>query len=163
LEESPSPILTEDLRTKMGDAAIKAARALQYDNAGTVEFIFDELSTEFYFLEVNTRLQVEHPVTEAITSLDLVELQIKAAEGLPLNIKQKDVKGKGYAMELRLYAENPAKQFLPDTGKIHQFSFPKVAGLRVESAIESGSQISIYYDPMIAKIIVWAKNQSRAG
>jgi len=159
LEESPSPVLTEALRTQMGEVAVKAAQALQYDNAGTVEFIFDEQSQQFYFLEVNTRLQVEHPVTEEITGLDLVELQIRSAEGLPLNINQKEVKGEGYAMELRLYAEDPTNQFLPDTGIIHQFSFPGVEGLRIETAIESGSEISIHYDPMIAKIIMWGENR----
>jgi len=162
LEESPSPVLTETLRTQMGEAAVKAAQALRYDNAGTVEFIFDEQNQQFYFLEINTRLQVEHPVTEAITGLDLVEMQIRSAEGLPLNIKQKEVKGKGYAMEVRLYAEDHANQFLPDTGKIHQFSFPEVEGLRIETAIESGSEISIHYDPMIAKIIVWGDNRQTA-
>ena len=159
IEESPSPILSETIRQKMGAAAVKAAKALQYDNAGTVEFIFDESSGEFYFLEVNTRLQVEHPVTEEITGLDLVEMQIETAQGLPLSVQQKDIKGNGYALECRLYAEDPANDFLPVIGKIERFAFPAVDGIRIESAIESGSEISAFYDPMIAKIIVWDRNR----
>ena len=155
IEESPSPIMNKDLRKKMGDAAINAAKALNYDNAGTVEFIYDEKSGAFYFLEVNTRLQVEHPVTEEITGLDLVEMQINAAQGLPLSISQKEINGKGYAIEVRLYAEDALNNFLPVTGKIERFVVPEVNGLRVESAIKSSSEISIFYDPMIAKLIVW--------
>jgi len=161
VEESPSPIMDEELRTNMGAAAVNAAKALNYDNAGTVEFIYDDKSGDFYFLEVNTRLQVEHPVTEEITGLDLVQMQIESASGKELSIKQEDVQGKGYALELRLYAEDAAKGFLPVTGKILKFECPDVEGLRVESAIESGSEISIFYDPMIAKLIVW--DESRAG
>lgn len=162
LEESPSPVLDENLRSKMGAAAVKAAKALDYDNAGTVEFIFDDTTNEFFFLEVNTRLQVEHPVTEEITGLDLVELQIEVAEGHPLPVQQEDVKGSGYAIEARLYAEDPANNFLPVTGKVHLWETPDVQGLRVETAIESGSEISIYYDPMIAKLIVWDKSRLSA-
>ena len=162
IEESPSPALDEELRQKMGAVAVKAAKALQYDNAGTVEFIFDEQSKAFYFLEVNTRLQVEHPVTEAITGLDLVQMQIESAQGLPLSLKQEDVKGKGYAIEVRLYAEDAAKDFLPVTGTIKRFEAPQVEGLRIETAVQDGSTISIHYDPMIAKLIVWDKNRSSA-
>ncbi|MEL6251840.1 MAG: acetyl-CoA carboxylase biotin carboxylase subunit [Bacteroidota bacterium] len=161
VEESPSPIMDEELRIKMGTAAVNAAKALDYDNAGTVEFIYDDKSGDFYFLEVNTRLQVEHPVTEEITGLDLVQMQIESASGKELSIKQENVQGKGYALELRLYAEDAAKGFLPVTGKILKFDYPDVQGLRVESAIESGSEISIFYDPMIAKLIVW--DESREG
>ncbi|MDW3652298.1 MAG: acetyl-CoA carboxylase biotin carboxylase subunit [Bacteroidia bacterium] len=161
VEESPSPIMSEDLRTKMGAAAVNAAKALSYDNAGTVEFIYDDKSGDFYFLEVNTRLQVEHPVTEEISGLDLVQMQIESASGKELSIKQEDIQGKGYALELRLYAEDAAKGFLPVTGRILKFEYPEVEGLRVESAIESGSEISIFYDPMIAKLIVW--DESREG
>lgn len=161
VEESPSPIMSEDLRTKMGAAAVNAAKALNYDNAGTVEFIYDDKSGDFYFLEVNTRLQVEHPVTEEISGLDLVQMQIESASGKELSIKQEDIQGKGYALELRLYAEDAAKGFLPVTGRILKFEYPEVEGLRVESAIESGSEISIFYDPMIAKLIVW--DESREG
>ncbi len=162
LEESPSPVLTEVLRQEMGNAAVKAAKALSYDNAGTVEFIYDDTSNTFFFLEVNTRLQVEHPVTEEVTGLDLVELQIEVAEGKPLPLTQNEVKGNGYAIEARLYAEDPSNDFLPATGKVHLWDVPKVDGLRIETAIKSGSQISIHYDPMIAKIIVWDKNRSTA-
>lgn len=162
IEESPSPIMDEALRTKMGEAAVNAAKALKYDNAGTVEFIYDDLTGDFYFLEVNTRLQVEHPVTEEITGLDLVQMQIESAQGLPLTIKQEDVKGEGYAIECRLYAEDASNNFLPVTGKIEKFEIPNVDGLRVETAIKSGSEISIFYDPMIAKIIVWDRSRQAA-
>ncbi len=154
VEESPSPVMTEKLRAEMGKAAVDAAKALQYDNAGTVEFIYDDKSGDFYFLEVNTRLQVEHPVTEEVTGLDLVQLQIESAQGLPLSVTQEDIKGKGYAIEARLYAEDASNDFLPVTGTIQRFEYPDVDGLRVETAIRSGSEISIFYDPMIAKIIV---------
>ncbi|MEZ5022402.1 MAG: biotin carboxylase N-terminal domain-containing protein [Chitinophagales bacterium] len=162
IEESPSPVLDEKLRAAMGDAAVKAAKALNYDNAGTVEFIFDDKTKAFYFLEVNTRLQVEHPVTEEITGLDLVQMQIESAQGMPLTLTQEDVKGNGYAIECRLYAEDAKNDFLPVTGKIVKFEFPNVDGLRMETAIESGSDISVFYDPMIAKIIVWDKNRLAA-
>ena len=161
IEESPSPVMSESLRAQMGAAAVNAAKAIHYDNAGTVEFIYDDQSGDFYFLEVNTRLQVEHPVTEEITGLDLVQMQIESAQGLPLSLTQDQVQLSGYAVEVRLYAEDASNQFLPVTGVIEQFSVPEVEGLRVESAISSGSEISIYYDPMIAKLIVWA--QTRAG
>lgn len=162
LEESPSPVLTEALRQEMGEAAVKAAKALSYDNAGTVEFIYDDTSGDFFFLEVNTRLQVEHPVTEEVTGLDLVELQIEVAEGKPLPITQDEVKGNGYAIEARLYAEDPSNNFLPATGTVQLWNVPDVEGLRVETAVKSGSEISIHYDPMIAKIIVWDKNRHSA-
>jgi 3-methylcrotonyl-CoA carboxylase alpha subunit len=135
---------------------------LQYDNAGTVEFIYDDKTGDFYFLEVNTRLQVEHPVTEEVTGLDLVEMQIESAQGLPLQIQQADIELKGYALELRLYAEDAANDFMPVTGKVEQFSYPNVDGLRVEAAVESGSEISVFYDPMIAKLIVWDENRAGA-
>ncbi|MGK0387717.1 MAG: acetyl-CoA carboxylase biotin carboxylase subunit [Maribacter sp.] len=162
IEESPSPIMDEALRTKMGKAAVNAAKALKYDNAGTVEFIYDDTSGDFYFLEVNTRLQVEHPVTEEVTGLDLVQMQIESAQGLPLSIKQEDIKGKGYAIECRLYAEDASNDFLPVTGTIEKFEVPDVDGLRVETAIKSGSEISIFYDPMIAKLIVWDESRQTA-
>ncbi len=162
IEESPSPVLTEALRSQMGEAAVQAAKALNYDNAGTVEFIFDDKTKDFYFLEVNTRLQVEHPVTEEITGLDLVQLQIESAQGLPLRIKQADVEGKGYAIECRLYAEDASNDFLPVTGTIQRFEVPDVEGLRVETAIESGSEIAVFYDPMIAKLIVWDESRQAA-
>jgi len=146
----------------MGQAALNAAEAINYDNAGTVEFIFDEKTNDFYFLEVNTRLQVEHPVTEAITGLDLVQLQIEIAQGIPLSLQQTDITSRGYAIEARLYAEDPATGFLPVTGKILRFEYPEVDGLRIETAVKSGSEISVFYDPMIAKIIIWGRNRPTA-
>jgi acetyl-CoA carboxylase biotin carboxylase subunit len=160
IEESPSPVLTEDLRRKMGEAAVNAAKALQYDNAGTVEFIFDDATQDFYFLEVNTRLQVEHPVTEAITGLDLVQWQIEVAQGMPLPLKQEEVKGTGYAVECRLYAEDAANDFMPVTGKVLQFNWPEVDGLRIDAGVKNDSVISIFYDPMIAKIIMWGPDRA---
>ena len=159
LEESPSPALNKDLRTTMGKVAVEAAKALNYDNAGTVEFIFDETTGDFFFLEVNTRLQVEHPVTEEITGLDLVKLQIEVAEGRPLPIQQDEIKSNGYAIEARLYAEDPTNEFLPATGVVQLWEPPEVEGLRIETAIDSNSEISIHYDPMIAKIIIWDNNR----
>lgn len=159
MEESPSPVLTDELRAKMGLAAVKAAQALSYDNAGTVEFIFDDTTGAFYFLEVNTRLQVEHPVTEAVTGLDLVEMQIESAQGFPLKISQEEVQSNGYALECRLYAEDPENHFLPATGHIYRFEYPELSGLRMENAVQSGTEISTYYDPMIAKIIVHDKDR----
>ena len=161
LEESPSPVMTEKLRKSMGKAAVNAAKALAYDNAGTVEFIYDDTNGDFYFLEVNTRLQVEHPVTEEVTGLDLVQMQIESAQGMPLSVDQKDIHGNGYALEARLYAEDASNDFLPVTGTIQRFEYPEVDGLRVETAIRSGSKISVFYDPMIAKIIV--HDNSRAA
>lgn len=162
VEESPSPVMSDELRTKMGAAAVNAAKALNYDNAGTVEFIFDDQTGDFYFLEVNTRLQVEHPVTEEITGLDLVKMQIESAQGMELTIQQAEVIGKGYAVEARLYAEDVSNNFLPVTGRIEKFDFPNVEGLRIETAIQHQSEISIFYDPMIAKIIVWDQSRQAA-
>ena len=162
IEESPSPIMSEKLRKKMGDSAVNAAKALNYDNAGTVEFIYDDNSKDYYFLEVNTRLQVEHPVTEEVTGLDLVQMQIESSQGIALKHHQKDIKANGYAIEARLYAEDPSNNFLPVTGTIFQFDMPKIDGLRIESSIESGSAITIHYDPMIAKIIIHDKDRESA-
>ncbi len=162
LEESPSPVLDDTLRQAMGEAALKAARALQYDNAGTVEFIFDDNTREFYFLEVNTRLQVEHPVTEEITGLDLVQLQIEVAEGRKLALQQDAIDSRGYALELRLYAEDAAADYRPATGTIHFWKAPEIPGFRLETSVQSGSEVSIYYDPMIAKLIVWDENRTSA-
>ncbi len=162
IEESPSPAMTDDLRKRMSEAAVASAKALKYDNAGTVEFIYDKKSSEFYFLEVNTRLQVEHPVTEEITGLDLVKMQIESAQGLPLSITQEEITGNGYAIEARLYAEDSENDFTPVTGKIERFEIPEVEDLRVESAVRRGSEISVFYDPMIAKLIVWDTNRKVA-
>jgi 3-methylcrotonyl-CoA carboxylase alpha subunit len=142
----------------MAEAAVQAAKSVSYEGAGTVEFILGEAG-EFYFLEMNTRLQVEHPVTELTTGLDLVELQIRVAEGgkLPETPKQN-----GHAIEVRVYAEDPSNHFLPSIGKIHALSFPEGEGIRIDSGVVSGSEISIYYDPMIAKIIVWSEEREEA-
>lgn len=158
IEETPSPALSPALRQTMGHAAVEAAKAIGYDNAGTVEFI---LSPEgnFYFLEVNTRLQVEHPVTEMVTGLDLVQLQIEVAQGLALPVRQKDLQQKGHAIECRLYAEDSANNFLPTTGTIYLWQPGKTGGMRYDTGVESGSVIDIYYDPMIAKVIAWAPNR----
>ena len=161
IEESPSPALTEALRSEMGEAAVKAAKSLNYDNAGTVEFILSD-KNEFFFLEVNTRLQVEHPVTEEVTGLDLVQMQIEVAEGRPLSVTQEDIKGNGYAIECRLYAEDAANDFMPATGKILKWSTPEIDGLRIETGVESGSIISTHYDPMIAKLITHGKDRTEA-
>ncbi|OWY25658.1 acetyl-CoA carboxylase biotin carboxylase subunit [Sphingobacteriales bacterium UPWRP_1] len=158
IEETPSPALTPALRQTMGHAAVEAAKAIGYDNAGTVEFILTP-EGDFYFLEVNTRLQVEHPVTEMVTGLDLVQLQIEVAQGLPLPVRQKDLQQKGHAIECRLYAEDSANNFLPTTGTIHLWQPGKTGGMRYDTGVESGSVIDIYYDPMIAKVIAYAPNR----
>lgn len=158
IEESPSPALSPELREEMGKAAVNAAKALSYTNAGTVEFILAP-DQQFYFLEINTRLQVEHPVTELITGFDLVEWQIQIAEGQTLSVKQEDIQAHGYAVECRLYAEDPNHNFLPATGQLYAWEYPEVEGIRMDTGIETGSEISIYYDPMIAKIIAHGANR----
>lgn len=159
IEESPSPVLSEADRMAMGEAAVRAARAVGYDNAGTVEFIYIA-PEEYYFLEMNTRLQVEHPVTEAITGLDLVEWQIRIAAGERFPLAQAEIPRQGYAIEARLYAEDPAADFRPATGRILYWQVPELPYLRVDSGVETGSEISPYYDPMIAKIIVHARDRA---
>ncbi|MBL8154482.1 MAG: acetyl-CoA carboxylase biotin carboxylase subunit [Anaerolineae bacterium] len=160
VEESPSPLLNEALRAQMGAAAVEAARAVGYVNAGTVEFIATP-EGDFYFLEMNTRLQVEHPVTEAVTGLDLVKLQFAVAAGEALPFQQSDLRQRGHAIECRLYAEDPANHFLPAVGTLLRFIPPEGPGIRVDSGVQSGDTISIHYDPMIAKII--AADTTRAG
>jgi geranyl-CoA carboxylase alpha subunit len=158
VEESPSPVMTPELRDRMGADAIKAAQAVKYTNVGTVEFLLDS-DGRHYFLEMNTRLQVEHPVTELVTGLDLVEWQIRIAENEPL--PQKQVSLQGHAIEVRLYAENPANQFLPVTGDIHLWREPVAENIRVDSGLNSPTDdVSIYYDPMLAKIIAYGENRS---
>ncbi|MBL7927645.1 MAG: acetyl-CoA carboxylase biotin carboxylase subunit [Bacteroidia bacterium] len=161
IEEAPSSILTPDLRKKMGECAVQAARSCNYYNAGTVEFLMDE-QLNFYFLEMNTRLQVEHPVSEIITGLDLVKEQIKIAEGQELSFKQDDLKINGHAIEVRVYAEDPLNQFLPDIGKLVTYKIPQGPGVRVDDAYEEGMDIPIYYDPMIAKLITHAESRQAA-
>ena len=161
IEEAPCPVMTPDLRAAMGEAAVNAAKAVDYVGAGTVEFLLDGDNT-FYFLEMNTRLQVEHPVTEEVTGHDLVALQLKVAAGEPLGLTQNDIKLSGHAIEVRLYAEDPEKDFLPSTGTIQLWHVPEGPGIRVDDGIESGSTISPYYDPMVAKIIAYGASREEA-
>jgi geranyl-CoA carboxylase alpha subunit len=161
IEEAPCPVMTPELRTRMGAAAVEAARDIDYLGAGTVEFLLDD-GGDFYFLEMNTRLQVEHPVTEMITGLDLVALQIQVAEGRPLGLTQEDVCFTGHAIEARLYAEDEAQDFLPCTGRIERWVPPQGDGVRVDSGIRSGLEVTPYYDPMIAKIVAWGDTREIA-
>jgi acetyl-CoA carboxylase biotin carboxylase subunit len=158
VEEAPSSILSESLRAKMGEAAISVCRSCEYEGAGTVEFLMDA-DLNFYFLEMNTRLQVEHPVTEEITGLDLVEWQIRIARGEKLPKSQDELKINGHAIEIRVYAEDSLNAFVPDIGRLNKYLRPKGPGIRVDDAFEEGMDIPIYYDPMIAKLVVWAENR----
>jgi 3-methylcrotonyl-CoA carboxylase alpha subunit len=158
IEEAPSSILTPELREKIGKTAVKAAKAVGYVGAGTVEFILDPKGN-FYFMEMNTRLQVEHPVTEMITGLDLVKMQIQVAQGEPLSVSQDDLSINGHAIEARLYAENPWQDFLPVSGKILHLELPAVSGMRYDMGVESHDEISVYYDPMIGKVIAHAEDR----
>jgi acetyl-CoA carboxylase, biotin carboxylase subunit len=161
VEEAPSSVLTPALRKKMGEAAVNAAKAANYYNAGTIEFILDE-DMSFYFLEMNTRLQVEHPVTEMITGLDLVKLQIKIAEGEKLPFKQEDLKIHGHAIEVRVCAEDPTNNFLPDIGTLQTYRIPQGHGVRVDGGFEEGMKIPVQYDPLLAKLIVHAETRELA-
>ena len=161
VEEAPSSILTPELRKKMGDAAIMVAKSCDYRGAGTVEFLMDA-DMNFYFLEMNTRLQVEHPVTEFITGLDLVEEQIKIARGEELTLKQKDLKINGHALELRVYAEDSLNGFLPNVGKLKTYEIPKGDNIRLDDGYQQGMEIPIYYDPMISKLITYGKDRDEA-
>ncbi|MEW7290652.1 acetyl-CoA carboxylase biotin carboxylase subunit [Aquimarina sp. 2304DJ70-9] len=161
VEEAPSSVLTPELREKMGGAAIKVAKACDYLGAGTVEFLLDE-NNNFYFLEMNTRLQVEHPVTELISGVDLVELQIKVARGEKLPIQQEDLQINGHALELRVYAEDPLNDFLPSVGHLDTYKIPVGEGIRVDNGFEEGMDIPIYYDPMLSKLITYGKTREEA-
>ena len=161
VEEAPSVILTPELRHEMGEAAITVAKACDYLGAGTVEFLLDE-NKNFYFLEMNTRLQVEHPVSEIIAGVDLVELQIKVARGEALNIDQDDLKINGHALELRVYAEDPLNDFLPSVGTLEVYKLPEGDGIRVDNGFEQGMDIPIYYDPMLAKLITYGETREEA-
>ncbi|MGJ8562877.1 MAG: acetyl/propionyl/methylcrotonyl-CoA carboxylase subunit alpha [Alphaproteobacteria bacterium] len=161
LEEAPCPVMTEELRAAMGAAAVKAAKDIGYVGAGTVEFMLDAYG-DFFFLEMNTRLQVEHPVTELITGLDLVALQIRIASGEPLGLTQDEVRLTGHAIEARLYAEDPASDFLPATGPVHLWAPASEDGIRIDSGIETGGEVSPFYDPMIAKVIAHGANRAEA-
>ncbi|WP_405251326.1 acetyl-CoA carboxylase biotin carboxylase subunit [Dokdonia sp. Asnod3-C12] len=161
VEEAPSVVLTPQLREEMGQAAIKVAKACNYRGAGTVEFLLDD-QHNFYFLEMNTRLQVEHPVTELISGTDLVELQIRVARGEQLSIAQEDLSIKGHALELRVYAEDPLNDFLPSVGNLSTYILPEGEGIRVDNGFEQGMDIPIYYDPMLSKLIVYAPTREEA-
>jgi len=162
IEETPSPLLTPELREEMGQAAVAAAKAVGYHNAGTVEFIFDPDLSSFYFLEMNTRLQVEHPVTELVTGLDLVHWQIRVAAGEQFPFTQSHFTQRGHAIECRVYAEDPASGFLPSTGRLLQFSEPRGPGIRVDSGFTAGSDVTHFYDPLLAKLIVHAEDRGAA-
>ena len=161
IEEAPSSVLTPELRKQMGEAAINVCLACNYDGAGTVEFLLDA-DLNFYFLEMNTRLQVEHPVTEEITKLDLVEWQIRVARGEDLPLKQEELKIHGHAIEVRVYAEDTLNGFTPDIGTLRRYRVPSGQSVRVDDAFAEGMEIPIYYDPMIAKLIVWGKDRNHA-
>ena len=161
IEEAPSPVVSEGLRNNMGKAAVNAAKAINYEGAGTVEFLLDK-EGKFYFLEMNTRLQVEHPVTELVTGHDLVALQIEVAQGQKLTISQEDIVISGHAMEVRLYAEDPFNEFIPSSGDIIFWKEPSGVGLRVDSGILEGQTISSFYDPMLAKLITYGENRDEA-
>ncbi|EMT47202.1 MULTISPECIES: acetyl-CoA carboxylase biotin carboxylase subunit [Anoxybacillus] len=162
LEETPSPVLDEHMRQQMGEAAVKAAQAVQYTGAGTVEFIYDYRNRQFYFMEMNTRIQVEHPVTEMVTGVDLIKEQIRVASGEKLSLKQEDVTFNGWSIECRINAENPSKNFMPSAGKIQMYLPPGGFGVRVDSAVYPGYTIPPYYDSMIAKLIVHAPTREEA-
>jgi acetyl-CoA carboxylase, biotin carboxylase subunit len=161
IEEAPSPALSEDLRSRMGEAAVKAAESVQYSGAGTVEFLLDK-DGNFYFMEMNTRIQVEHPVTELITGIDLVKEQIRIAAGEKLKWKQEDIRFDGWSIECRINAERPDKNFMPSPGKIQFYLPPGGNGVRIDSACYQGYQISPFYDSMVAKLIVWGKDRQEA-
>jgi acetyl-CoA carboxylase biotin carboxylase subunit len=162
IEETPSPLLTPELRAKMGDAAVAAAKAVNYYNAGTVEFIFNPSNSSFYFLEMNTRLQVEHPVTELTTGLDLVQWQIRVAAGEHFPYQQEQIAQHGHAIECRIYAEDPANGFIPSTGKLLQYIEPHGPGIRVDSGFRAGDEVTHFYDPMLAKLIVFGEDRTTA-
>ncbi|HEX2173261.1 MAG TPA: biotin carboxylase N-terminal domain-containing protein, partial [Dehalococcoidia bacterium] len=161
IEECPSPVVDGELRERLGQAAVAAARAVNYSGAGTIEFLMGP-DREFYFLEMNTRLQVEHPVTEMVTGIDLVRQQILVAAGEPLAIRQEDVRWTGHAIECRIAAEDPSSNFMPSIGRIEALLEPAGPGVRVDSGIRAGGEVSLYYDPMLAKLIVWGETRGIA-
>jgi 3-methylcrotonyl-CoA carboxylase alpha subunit len=166
IEESPSPALTPGLRDQMTDAAVRAASAVGYRNAGTVEFLVDQNAAggeaAFYFLEMNTRLQVEHPVTESVTGVDMVRAQLLVASGEPLPWSQRDIVSRGHAIEVRVYAEDPAREFLPQAGRIALYRAPHIPGIRIDSGVTEGSEVPVHYDPLLAKVIAYAESRELA-
>jgi acetyl/propionyl-CoA carboxylase alpha subunit len=162
VEETPSPALTPALRRDLCVAGMAAARAARYRNAGTVEFLLEESSGRFYFLEMNTRLQVEHAVTEAVTQLDLVRLQLEVASGRPLPLHQEVLRAQGHALECRLYAEDPDRDDLPSPGRILHYAAPEGPGVRFDSGIEEGSEVPVHYDPLLAKLVTWGHDRGEA-
>ncbi len=162
IEETPSRLLDDELRHKMGQVAINAARAVEYVNAGTIEFLFDTKTKQFYFLEMNTRLQVEHPITESVTGIDIVKEQIRIAAGYPLSFRQEDVRWQGHSIECRINAEDPFNNFLPATGKVKYLRQPAGKGIRIDSGVEVNSEITIHFDPLIAKLITFAPTRQEA-
>ena len=162
LEESPSPALYEKMREAMGNAAVNASKAVKYNSVGTVEFLLNEEDNDFYFMEMNTRIQVEHGVTEMVTGIDLIKEQILVAEGEKLSFTQSDVKNNGCAIECRINAEDPKKDFMPSPGKIKEYIAPGGIGIRIDSACYSGYSISPFYDSMISKVVSWGRNRNEA-
>ncbi len=162
IEETPSPLLDADLRQRMGEAAVAAVRAVGYVNAGTLEFLVDPVDRSFYFLEMNTRLQVEHPITEQVTGVDLVKLQIHVAAGLPLPFRQEDLSQRRHAIECRIYAEDPANGFMPSVGKVLRAVEPVGPGVRVDAGVTTGDEVTVHYDPMIAKLIALGEDRADA-
>ena len=160
IEESPSPAITNKLRNEMGEAAVKAAKAANYSNAGTVEFLYQD--GDFYFLEMNTRLQVEHGITEMVCGIDIVKWQVRIAEGAPLDFSQKDVKQRGHAIECRVYAEDPSRDFLPTPGLIRKMVLPEGSGIRNDVGVSEGQEITSDYDPLLAKVVVWDSYRNSA-
>jgi len=161
IEESPSPIVDEELRRRLGEAAIAGAKAINYRGAGTIEFLVDE-NKNFYFMEMNTRIQVEHPVTEMVTSTDIVKEQIRIAAGEGLRFRQEDIEFRGHAIEVRINAEDPDSNFMPSPGKITSFHIPGGPGVRVDTHAYAGYVIPPFYDSMIAKLIVWGEDRQEA-
>ena len=160
IEESPSPAINNKLRKMMGEAAVKAAKAVNYSNAGTVEFLFQD--GKFYFLEMNTRIQVEHGVTEMVCGIDLVKWQIRIARGESLDMVQKDVKQRGHSIECRIYAEDPSRNFLPTPGIVRKMILPEGSGIRNDVGVEEGQEVTSDYDPLLSKLVVWDSNRSDA-
>jgi acetyl-CoA carboxylase biotin carboxylase subunit len=161
IEEAPSVAVSPELRKAMGEAAVRFAQAAGYVNAGTCEFLLDK-DGQFYFLEMNTRIQVEHPVTELVTGVDLVQWQLRIASGEKLTLKQEQLSPRGWAIECRITSEDPANGFLPSTGKISWLQLPSGPGVRWDGGVETGSQVTLYYDPMLAKLIVWGESRAAA-